>query len=33
MLIDGKFNLNLENLLRESVKIHGHLCPGAVFKV
>ncbi len=33
MPIDRKFNLNFENLLDESVKIHGHLCPGQVLGV
>ncbi len=28
-----KFNLNFENLLDESVKIHGHLCPGQILGV
>ena len=30
---DRKFNLNFEKLLDESVKIHGHLCPGQVLGV
>lgn len=33
MPLDRKFNLNFENLLDESVKIHGHLCPGQVLGV
>ena len=28
-----KFNRNFENLLDESVKIHGHLCPGQILGV
>ena len=33
MPIGQKSRLNFENLLRESVKIHGHLCPGQVLGV
>lgn len=33
MSVDKKFNLNFENLLDESVKIHGHLCPGQILGV
>ncbi len=33
MSMDKKFNLNFENLLNESVKIHGHLCPGQILGV
>jgi len=33
MSINQKFNFNFENLLDESVKIHGHLCPGQVLGV
>ncbi len=33
MLIKKKSDLNFENLLDESVRIHGHLCPGQVLGV
>lgn len=33
MSMDKKFNLNFKNLLDESVKIHGHLCPGQILGV
>jgi len=33
MPIKKKSNLDFENLLDESVKIHGHLCPGQVLGV
>lgn len=31
--MEQKFKLNFENLLKESVKIHGHLCPGQILGV
>src|SRR4030067_845785 len=33
MSTNQEFNLKFEKLLKESIKIHGHLCPGQVLGV